>query len=222
MTLNSDFYMVILLIFMPLPLLFHLLRLFWCVFVCVLFCIIFSIFSIVSHLDSFSFFCYHFPFVIQTYIMAWSDLSLLRGESRWNTKKKTICLKIMNFKKFTHFTVIYCSINCAYIRQWRYSSVIILKQLFKCASMFNGCICILFSSRKNYNNIQCNENKTMFFTFLCSCWFCCVFVLNWNGIKSAYIELRRRKWCIYGCEYEKRFLRCFAQWTMEIHQRKRK
>lgn len=49
-----------------------------------------------------------------------------------------------------------------------------------------------------------------------------VFVLNWNGIKSAYIELRRRKWYIYGCKYEKPFLRCFAQWTMEIHQRKRK
>lgn len=139
MTLNSDFYMVILLIFMPLPLLFHLLRLFWCVFVCVCCFASFSLYSLL------------FPILI-VFLSSVITFHLLYKHILWHdpiyhsfeakageTRKKTICLKIMNFKKFTHFTVIYCSINSAYIRQWRYSSVIILKQLFKCASMFNGC-----------------------------------------------------------------------------------
>lgn len=85
-----------------------------------------------------------------------------------------------------------------------------------------GAFALYFLQEKTTTTSNVMKIKLCFFTFLCSCWFCCVFVLNWNGIKSAYIELRRRKWCIYGCEYEKLFLRCFAQWTMEIHQRKRK
>lgn len=85
-----------------------------------------------------------------------------------------------------------------------------------------GAFAFYFLQEKTTTTSNVMKIKLCFFTFLCSCWFCCVFVLNWNGIKSAYIELRRRKWYIYGCKYEKPFLRCFAQWTMEIHQRKRK
>lgn len=97
------------------------------------------------------------------YYKPWSVSQSARGRKPVNLTKK-----IMNFIIFTHFTVHFicvcgCNINSAYVSD---NSVIVLRQLFTCAS----CSMIAFAFYAAWaaatDNIERNATKSLCFVFL--------------------------------------------------------